>query len=264
MPAHAKFPRIPLGVYLLASSVLHSTSHAQYATGSALYNETRDALAAALNTALQNAPLLEDIYYPAKYRLPTDFYVAGAGDGLYTQNVIFDPCRQYGFACCNDTYGTPEFVSADAQLLQGEDVPRHRPLRDDGSIMTQETSRRPDDELYHAPACTGAGTPDAHCILKHLARRPFRLMPRCWNFNSSVVADRACRAPTDGSPVELCVELGVTQNAFIVECGGAHAEDPHCGTYLEVHRPGMADVLSEARLPGMFTSGYRCVCERRV
>jgi hypothetical protein len=59
--------------------------------------------------------------------------------------------------------------------------------------------------------------------------------------------------------VQLCLELGVTQNALIVECGGRYRADPHCGTYLEVHRPGHAGVLAEARLPGMFTSGYRCV-----
>ena len=27
----------------------------------------------------------------------------------------------------------------------------------------------------------------------------------------------------------------------------------------QIHRPGWADVIAEARLPGMFTSGYRCV-----
>ena len=50
----------------------------------------------------------------------------------------------------------------------------------------------------------------------------------------ALTADTHCRAPADGSPVQLCLELGVTQNAYIVECGGAHARDPHCGTYLEV------------------------------
>lgn len=71
--------------------------------------------------------------------------------------------------------------------------------------------------------------------------------------------DQYCRDPTDGSPVALCLALGVTQNALIVECGGRHSRNPHCGTFLEVHRPGHAEVLADTRLPGMFTSGYRCV-----
>jgi hypothetical protein len=28
----------------------------------------------------------------------------------HVQNVIFDPCRQHGHACCDDTFGTPEFI----------------------------------------------------------------------------------------------------------------------------------------------------------
>ena len=131
---------------------------AQYAINSALYNQTRQAYSDALTNFLENAPKLEDIYYPAKYRLPTDFYIysSAARSRKYTQNVIFDPCRQYGYACCNDTFGTPEYDSPETYTSEGEDVPRHKPLRDDGSEMLLETSRRPDDELYFEPKCKGA------------------------------------------------------------------------------------------------------------
>ena len=129
---------------------------AQFTLNSALYNESVHARTQELTQLLQNAPRLEDIYYPAKYRLPTDFYVLSEAGGRYVQNVIFDPCRQYGFACCNDTFGTPEYQSRGTYLPEGEDIPRHRPLRDDGSEMAQEISRRPDDELVHDAVCTGA------------------------------------------------------------------------------------------------------------
>ena len=65
------------------------------------------------------------------------------------------------------------------------------------------------------------------------------------------------------------MEVGITQTAYIVECGGAFADDEHCGTFLEVHRRSgganasaatavdPAEVLGETRLRGMYTSGYR-------
>ncbi len=261
-PPPPRMPRPPTSALLalaVAATLEPPAVHAQHVPGSALYNASAARQAAALSAQLRHAPVLEDVFYPAKYRLPTDFYVASAHGGAYTQNVIFDPCRQYGPGCCDDTFGTPEFASPDAALPEDEDAPRARSLRADGSELPQESSRRPDDELHWQPACAGLGVPHASCVASQLAAAPFRLMPRCWDFNASVVADRHCRSPADGSPVELCVEVGVSQNALIVECGGGHAGDPHCGTYLEVHRPGDAQVLADARLPGMFTSGYRCV-----
>lgn len=54
-----------------------------------------------LRERLQNHPDVEDIYYPNKYRLPTDFYVYKPPNRQreYTQNVIFDPCRLVIFEC---------------------------------------------------------------------------------------------------------------------------------------------------------------------
>ncbi len=42
----------------------------------------------------------------------------------------------------------------------------------------------------------------------------------------------------DGVPINYCLEVGFTQNAWIVECGGDYKDDSHCGTFLEIHRPG--------------------------
>jgi len=83
------------------------------------------------------------------------------------------------------------------------------------------------------------------------------MLPSCWNFNDTVVADASCRAPLDGSEIPTCIELGVTQTAYIVECGGAFRRSQHCGTFLEVHKPGSEVILAQARLRGQYTSGYR-------
>ena len=53
------------------------------------------------------------------------------------------------------------------------------------------------------------------------------------------------------------MEVGITQTAYIFECGGAFADSASCGTFLEVHRPGDDAVLAETRLRGQYTSGYR-------
>lgn len=129
----------------------------------------------------------------------------------------------------------------------------------DGSALADEVSRRPDDELFIDETCEDEYLPEgrADCVMPRIARRPPRVMPRCWNWNESVVADQPCRAPADGSPVELCLEVGITQSAYVVECGGKAMTDPHCGTFLEIHRPGRADKLSETRLRGSYPSGYR-------
>lgn len=203
---------------------------------------------------------LDYIYYPNKYIHPTDFYIYDPPNrkNEFTQNVIFDPCREYEFDCCNDTYGTPEFEYVNADPT-AQDYNVIRTVYDDLTPVPQAASRRPTDELYVDPSCTGEGLPlgRVDCVMERIAKRPASRMPQCWNWNATLVADADCRAPLDGTPIPLCIELGYTQNAYIVECGGEFSRDPHCGTYLEIHRPGRADKLAETRLRGVFTSGYR-------
>lgn len=52
-------------------------------------------------------------------------------------------------------------------------------------------------------------------------------------------------------------QVGFTQNALIVECGGKQSDNPHCGTYLEIHKPGDETIIAQAKLRKQFTSGYR-------
>lgn len=38
-----------------------------------------------------------------------------------------------------------------------------------------------------------------------------------------------------GETLEHCLAVGYSQTAISVTCGGSHAEDDHCGTFLELH-----------------------------
>lgn len=84
-------------------------------------------------------------------------------------------------------------------------------------------------------------------------------LPRCFCLDPFLATFSACRAPSDGSALPQCIEVGFTQTAYIVECGGEFENDAHCGTFLEIHRPGpdYMSVLAEAKLRGQTTSGYR-------
>lgn len=84
--------------------------------------------------------------------------------------------------------------------------------------------------------CLGEGDPFPSCIAERVARKESDMYPRCWNFNTSIVADGTCRAPSDGTVMPLCMEVGYTQTAYVVECDNEYRDNAHCGTYLEIHR----------------------------
>ena len=300
----------PLVLLLLLLLLLQAPrpALAQYAQGTNLFVQTQDAATGLLKAQLQDSADLENVYYPNKYLLPTDYYSFLPPDRVaqYTQNVIFNPCQGYEYNCCFDTYGTPEYqvVDGSAVLPNGNANPNYglrTSVLDDGSIIDPTTSRLPDDEFFIDNSCTGVNLPASarffrareaparvralplaplltllrppsprapvalrrpqvprtDCVMSRVARRPFSRLPRCWNRNDTLVADGSCRSPVDGSPLPLCIELGVTQTNFIVECANEFQSDPHCGTFLEVHRPGFAEKLGEARLRAMYPSGYR-------
>ena len=174
----------------------------------------------------------------------------------YTIGVIFDPCRDSVFNCCNDTAAAPEFhaFDKDPESSTYGQVVR---FRASGELLPEEASRLPDYETIVDERCNGLFDPFERCLEKRIARLPSPQLPRCWNHNSSVIANEPCRAPADGAMIPLCLQLGVTQTAYIVECGGEFRNDPNCGTFLEIHRPGRREVLAQARLRGQFASGYR-------
>ena len=211
-------------------------------------------------TSYPTQPEVESFYFPAKYQQPLDNYFLVEPNRAtdYTQNVIFDPCRGQAFNCCNDTFGTPEWelVSADpAASDYGERVRAYA----DGTRIPPGASRRPAEQLVLDASCEGPNAPPGRvdCVMARVARAAPARFPACWNWNESIVADAGCAAPADGAPLALCMAVGFTQTAHIIQCGGKFRTDEHCGTFLEVHRPGRAEVLAEARLPQLAPSGYR-------
>ena len=252
--------RLSLPLLLILVLLFSRLSSAQYAMNTVLYNQTLATGNLVLTGQVTDNMYLEDIYYPNKYILPTDFYTYKAPnrDKEYTQNVIFNPCEGYSHDCCSDTYGTPEYLSVNSDPKSINYGIRRQRL-DDGSTLLQAVSRLPDDQLYIDDSCQGLNLPPGRtdCYEVRLARKPFPILPRCWNRNETVIGDGTCRSPSDGSSLNLCIELGITQTGFIYECGGEFKEDPHCGTFLEIHRPGFADKVSETRLRGLYPSGYR-------
>jgi len=171
-------------------------------------------------------------------------------------NVIFDPCRGFAYNCCTDNAAAPEFYAFDKDR-ESASYGEVLHFRASGEALAEEASRLPDFELIVDERCTGLFEPFERCLEPRMARLASPQLPQCWNHNASIVANRDCRSPADGSAIPLCLEVGITQTAYVVQCGGTFRDDPNCGTFLEIHRPGRREVLAQARLRGQFASGYR-------
>lgn len=232
----------------------------QFAPSEVGYQQLLSAANADLNaTAITQAdPALIAQFWPFKYLLPHRQYEYAPPDATaYSMNVIFDPCRGYAFDCCKDTFGTPEFevASDDVSLDVGAGL----------ALFEYEDRRRVPDaarrtlrkKLLIDETCLAARVPRRDCLMRRVSQVAWPTTPACWNWNASVVADAACAAPADGATLPLCLALGYTQTAYVVECGGQYQSSPDCGTLLEVHRPGRRDVLASTRLRSVTPSGYR-------
>ncbi len=62
-------------------------------------------------------------------------------------------------------------------------------------------------------------------------------MPACWDRNDSINALETCYA-VDGVKKQNCVAVGYMQTGYITQCGNHFALENHCGTFLELHKPG--------------------------
>lgn len=252
-------PAAKRAALLLTCTACTPLAVAQYSFGTALFNFSFNESVQEQLEYLKNLPVLEDIFFPEKYGEPRDYYEWSPSDPAngYTQNVLFDPCRFHGVNCCNDTYGVKEFQRIDTTRVGSTLVETRYEVREDGTLLSHDVSRSVERDTYINELCTGVQTPFKDCVDVRLAKRESSLHPPCFNYNETMVADKQCRSPSDNSPLDLCVEIGIMQTAHILECGGAYEADPHCGTWVEVHRRGFAEVLSATRIKSVFTSGYR-------
>lgn len=117
--------------------------------------------------------------------------------------------------------------------------------------------RLPDSVIVNDDSCTGLAKPTANCLGVRAASQTFPVLPVCWDYNDTVVANAPCRAPKTGQVLNYCIEVAFSQNAYIVQCGGVWKDSRRCGTFLEIHTPGDDTVLAEVKLAGQFTNGYR-------
>lgn len=99
---------------------------------------------------------------------------------------------------------------------------------------------------------------DSLCVGRLAALTPIEEVqfPPCWDWNSSVDALRPCQF-VDGRVKEHCVAVGYTQTAYISQCFGSFALRDDCGTFLELHLADDELILSQTRLLGEYTSGFR-------
>jgi hypothetical protein len=79
--------------------------------------------------------------------------------------------------------------------------------------------------------------------------------------NSSLNTLAGCFT-TNGTYMEKCMQVAYSQNAFIGLCSGPRADDPYCGTFLEIHmRHGSpyneeTDIIAQVKLDTRNVSGY--------
>lgn len=75
----------------------------------------------------------------------------------------------------------------------------------------------------------------------------------CSSQHAQVDGAGSCQDLT-GETSEHCLAVGYSQTAISVTCGGSHAEDDHCGTFLELHMAhanyyvGTEEVIAEVHL----------------
>jgi hypothetical protein len=226
------------------------TCFGQYKYDEPLYAQLLEERLGILQTDLE----MTEEHFPREYVIPIDEYRFDEPTG-YTMNVIFDPCRGKDVNCCDDTFGTPEFSRVDTAA--GDKFRELRFYQQSGELLSYDFARVPDKEVVLDTTCKGFLDPRDDCISDGVGTLVFPQTPACWNHNATISALPSCRNPRTGAPMPLCFEGGFVQTAFIMECNGRFKDDPHCGTFLEIHKPGSTEALSATKLRGQYTSGYR-------
>lgn len=221
-------------------------------------------------------------FYPYEYIPPLTSIESRGVD--YTQEVIFDPCRNKPVDCCYDKFGTPEYYDwqtkevyyANRKLV----IPPYRRLPDDikkvqvtggeeGVCLLNSTTgnldRRTKVALPDGNVTYEMTWDDKSCDDQYLLRKLSPVMPDCWDYNSTVTAttederDHVYANLHDGTKFIDSVTIGYTYNGWIIACAGEYEGLSTCGTYLEIHVPGDERIVSEKRLPGGLLNGYRTI-----
>jgi len=175
----------------------------------------------------------------------------------YTVNVIVDPCRGKAHDCCQDVFGTPQYVTANYTRVEGS-ISSLRVVDEQGEEVDVSQSRLSDQLVYFDPDCgndvvAGSTGEQRHvvtsikkgydgfgndvytqCVGQHLAMDLEVSAPACWDHNATVNATLSCTA-VGGDTFPSCIAIAYYSSAHIVQCGGVYREDNHCGTFVELH-----------------------------
>lgn len=76
----------------------------------------------------------------------------------------------------------------------------------------------------------------------------FPIFPNCTDNNQTVYANSTCQ-DVNGEYSDHCVQLGYSQTALAVMCGGEFSDHEHCGTFFEVHMPNGSPYNGEQTAP---------------
>ncbi|OQR91655.1 hypothetical protein ACHHYP_04500 [Achlya hypogyna] len=194
----------------------------------------------------------------------------------YTIGLLVDPCSTSFPGCCQDQFGTPAYVVPGSNI-NSDGVAS---LVDEyGAPMPASVSRIGDFPSVFDPDCLvdSSGKVYRNTTVHHsdgsvsfaidysstcvdldfaIEASASQSYPACWDNNGSVNALSSCYT-FDGRVKPNCVSVAYMQTAFIVQCMGIFALDNHCGTFLELHKPGDEVILAQTRLTAEFPNGYR-------
>ena len=202
----------------------------------------------------------------------------------YSMNLLVAPCGAngthgggdaLGYDCCINRYGAGEYAridndaqvysprgeafirglqinAFDAQMALPDEVLHNVKLVDESfnPVPVDEMRRAKDDTILDR-SCSGLGTPHPYCLDYRVRAVRSNLRPACSDNNQTVDATLDCYTP-GGRRAPNCVQVGLSQTALIHQCGGVFANDPTCGTLLEIHRSSPCDdehsILAETRI----------------
>lgn len=202
-----------------------------------------------------------------------------------------------GWDCCINVYGLPEYGQALSEFEDGNyrraPIFKLNELTDilaNGNIVNEEgdlvpylNSRRADDEAIVDEECLGKHDPYTYCVGYRKKEQRFSIYPNCTDHNTTVRADTKCfdmgalsydqknTHEFQHEPIErdFCVQIAYMQTAHNMICNenSEYADDPHCGTYLEVHVPSgtfytdfdESFIVNQVKITSRYTSGYDTV-----
>lgn len=230
------------------------------------------AAVASLEEDVSSLPDTVNRFHPEKLLLYADNYRT---DFPLTENfrigIIINPCPPpLPYNCCTNVFGTPEYPSL---ILTGEEAARvvktivigspsevavnYELVYEDGTPVPATSRRWADDEAVLDPECEARNVPYTYCMGKQYAFQRSSQYPACTDNNQTVNTLAGCTYP-NGTRGDKCLQVGYTQTVFSALCQG---DDPHCGTFLEVHQTTnlyqpLSQVISEVRIDTRNVSGY--------